>query len=177
MVFGGKSDKPDDSDKSDKQDDEEQTLPQFEKGEHGPHEPALTEKQTTPPKPYTEATLLRAMETAGKTVDDEELRDALKANGIGRPSTRAAIIETLYKRQYISKVRKSLEPTPTGIALIGVIQEELLKSAELTGQWEKKLRDIEAHKYDAGQFIDELKQLTAQLVQQVLADGTRRMSC
>ena len=115
------------------------------------------------------------METAGKTVDNEELRDALKANGIGRPSTRAAIIETLYKRQYIRKVRKSLEPTPTGIALIGVINEELLKSAELTGQWEKKLRDIEAHKYSAAQFIDELKQMTAQVVQEVMSDGTRRM--
>ena len=115
------------------------------------------------------------METAGKTVDNDELRDALKANGIGRPSTRAAIIETLFKRQYISKVRKSLEPTPTGIALIGVIQEDLLKSAELTGQWEKKLRDIEAHKYDARQFLDELKQMTAQIVQQVMSDGTRRL--
>ena len=174
-VFGGKSDKSDESDKSDPSDDKEQTLPAFEKGEHGPHEPSLTEKQTTPPKPYTEATLLRAMETAGKMVEDEELRDALKANGIGRPSTRAAIIETLYKRNYISKVRKSLEPTPTGIALIGVIQEELLKSAELTGQWEKKLRDIEAHKYSAAQFIDELKVMTTQIVQQVMADGTRRM--
>jgi DNA topoisomerase-3 len=172
-VFGGRGSTPDDESK--KGDEEEQVLPKFEKGEHGPHEPSLTEKQTTPPKPYTEATLLRAMETAGKTVENEELRDALKANGIGRPSTRAAIIETLYKRQYISKVRKSLEPTPTGIALIGVIQEELLKSAELTGQWEKKLRDIEAHKYSAPQFIEELKQMTAQVVQEVLADGTRRM--
>ena len=175
IVFGGKSDKSDESDKSDQSDDKEQVLPAFEKGEHGPHEPSLTEKQTTPPKPYTEATLLRAMETAGKMVEDEELRDALKANGIGRPSTRAAIIETLYKRNYISNVRKSLEPTPTGIALIGVIQEELLKSAELTGQWEKKLRDIEAHKYSAAQFIDELKVMTTQIVQQVMADGTRRM--
>lgn len=175
MVFGGS--KTDAADASDPQDDDkEQTLPSFEKGEHGSHEPTLTEKQTTPPKPYTEATLLRAMETAGKSVDDEELRDALKANGIGRPSTRAAIIETLYKRQYISKVRKSLEPTPTGIALIGVIQEDLLKSVELTGQWEKKLRDIEAKKYSAAQFIDELKQMTAQVVQQVIADGTRRMT-
>ena len=176
VVFGGSSDKTEESDKSDPSDEKEQTLPKFDKGEHGPHEPTLAEKQTTPPKPYTEATLLRAMETAGKTVDNEELRDALKANGIGRPSTRAAIIETLYKRQYISKVRKSLEPTPTGIALIGVIQEELLKSVELTGQWEKKLRDIEAHRYNASQFIDELKQQTVQLVQQVIADGTRRMS-
>ncbi|MBQ8702837.1 MAG: DNA topoisomerase 3 [Bacteroidales bacterium] len=176
VVFGGRPDKPDEADRQDASDEKEQTLPQFEKGEHGPHEPSLTEKQTSPPKPYTEATLLRAMETAGKMVDNEELRDALKANGIGRPSTRAAIIETLYKRQYISKVRKSLEPTPTGIALIGVIQEELLKSAELTGQWEKKLRDIEAHKYDSRQFIDELKQMTARIVQDVLADGTRRMT-
>ena len=177
-VFGGKSDSSENSENSEKSEnaDKEQTLPAFEKGEHGPHEPSLTEKQTTPPKPYTEATLLRAMETAGKTVENDELRDALKANGIGRPSTRAAIIETLYKRNYISKVRKSLEPTPTGIALIGVIKEDLLKSAELTGQWEKKLRDIEAHKYNAVQFLDELKQMTAQIVQQVLSDGTRVMS-
>ena len=175
VVFGGRSEQSDESEQSDKSDDKEQTLPKFEQGEHGSHEPTLTEKQTVPPKPYTEATLLRAMETAGKMVDNEELRDALKANGIGRPSTRAAIIETLYKRQYISKVRKSLEPTPTGIALIGVIREELLKSAELTGQWEKKLRDIEAHKFSAAQFIDELKQQTVQLVQEVIADGTRRM--
>ena len=171
-VFGGKSEQNDEGEKAD---DKEQVLPAFEQGEKGPHEPLLTEKQTTPPKPYTEATLLRAMETAGKTVENEELRDAMKANGIGRPSTRAAIIETLYKRQYISKVRKSLEPTPTGIALIGVIQEELLKSAELTGQWEKKLRDIEAHRYDSHQFIDELKQMVTQIVQQVMADGTRRL--
>ena len=177
VVFGGRSESADNPDNSDNPEspDKEQVLPKFEQGEHGPHEPSLTEKQTTPPKPYTEATLLRAMETAGKTVENEELRDALKANGIGRPSTRAAIIETLYKRQYISKVRKSLEPTPTGIALIGVIQEELLKSAELTGQWEKKLRDIEAHKYDSRQFLDELKQMTARIVQEVMADGTRRM--
>ena len=174
VVFGGKSESSDNAENADNP-DKEQVLPKFDKGEHGPHEPSLTEKQTTPPKPYTEATLLRAMETAGKMVDNEELRDALKANGIGRPSTRAAIIETLYKRQYISKVRKSLEPTPTGIALIGVIQEELLKSAELTGQWEKKLRDIEAHKYSAPQFIEELKQMTAQVVQEVMMDGTRRM--
>ncbi|MBO7101281.1 MAG: DNA topoisomerase 3 [Bacteroidales bacterium] len=175
VVFGGKSESSENSENSENS-DKEQVLPKFEQGEHGPHEPSLTEKQTTPPKPYTEATLLRAMETAGKTVENEELRDALKANGIGRPSTRAAIIETLYKRQYISKVRKSLEPTPTGIALIGVIQEELLKSAELTGQWEKKLRDIEAHKYNAAQFIEELKQMTLQIVQEVMADGTRRMT-
>ena len=173
-VFGGKSESSENSENSENS-DKEQVLPAFEQGEHGPHEPTLTEKQTTPPKPYTEATLLRAMETAGKTVDNEELRDALKANGIGRPSTRAAIIETLYKRQYIQKVRKSLEPTPTGIALIGVIREELLKSAELTGQWEKKLRDIEAHKYNSQQFINELKQMVFEIVQQVMSDGTRRM--
>ena len=165
-VFGGAGSADSDDDKA-KTDDKEQSLPAFKQGEHGPHEPSLTEKQTTPPKPYTEATLLRAMETAGKTVDNEELRDALKANGIGRPSTRAAIIETLYKRQYINKVRKSLEPTQTGIDLIGVIEEGLLKSAELTGQWEKKLRDIEAHKYSAAQFIDELKAMVTQIVNHV----------
>ena len=172
IVFGSRGA---DTEKTDQAEEQEQTLPDFKKGEHGPHQPSLAEKQTTPPKPYTEATLLRAMETAGKMVENEELRDALKANGLGRPSTRAAIIETLYKRRYIQKVRKSLEPTSTGIALIGVIQEDLLKSAELTGQWEKKLRDIEAHRYSAAQFLDELKQQTAQLVQQVVADGTRRM--
>ncbi len=175
VVFGGVSDKGDDTERDDKQEDKEQTLPDFKKGERGPHEPTLSEKKTVPPKPYTEATLLRAMETAGKTVENEELRDALKANGIGRPSTRAAIIETLYKRNYISKVRKNLEPTATGIALIGVIKEELLKSAELTGQWEKKLRDIEAKKYDSAQFIGELKQMVTEIVQEVMSDGTRRM--
>ena len=173
-VFGGKGASSDDESK--KGEEEEQPLPSFTEGEHGPHEPSLAEKQTTPPKPYTEATLLRAMETAGRSVDNEELRDALKANGIGRPSTRAAIIETLYKRQYIRKVRRNLEPTPTGIALIGVIHEDLLKSAELTGRWEKKLRDIEAHKYDAALFIDELKQMVADLVQQVISDGSSRMT-
>ena len=178
VVFGGKSDNSDNPESPDnlENQDKEQTLPAFEKGEKGPHEPMLAEKQTTPPKPYTEATLLRAMETAGKMVDNEELRDALKANGIGRPSTRAAIIETLFKRGYIQRVRKSLEPTSTGIALVGVIQEELLKSAELTGQWEKKLRDIEARKYDAARFIEELKQMTVEVVQQVMSDGTRRMT-
>ena len=116
--------------------DEERTLPDFTKGESGPHTPTLTAKETTPPKPFTEATLLRAMETAGRTVDNEELRDALKENGIGRPSTRAAIIQTLFRRGYIRRRNKSLEATPTGVELIGVIKEELLKSAELTGQWE-----------------------------------------
>ena len=157
-----------------KDDDEEKTLPNFQKGEHGPHTPTLSEKQTTPPKPYTEATLLRAMETAGKFVEDEELRDALKENGIGRPSTRAAIIETLVKRNYIRKERKNLIATTTGIELIDVIHEELLKSAELTGQWEKKLREIESHKYDPHQFIDELKQMVTQIVQQVMLDTSNR---
>ena len=155
-------------DDDEKRTDDEQVLPPFEVGEHGPHEPQLQQKQTSPPKPYTEATLLRAMETAGKTVENEELREALKANGIGRPSTRAAIIETLLKRKYIVKVRKSLEPTPTGINLIATIQNDLLKSAELTGLWEKKLRDIEAHRYSAPQFIEELKTMVASIVQQVM---------
>ena len=154
--------------------DEERTLPAFKKGESGPHIPNLAEKQTTPPKPYTEATLLRAMETAGKFVEDEELRDALKENGIGRPSTRAAIIETLFKRGYIRRVRKSLAPTPTGIELIGLIHEELLKSAELTGIWERKLRQIERHEYDAKTFIEELKQMVSELVLAVLSDNTNR---
>ena len=164
VVFGGRSDKTDDSDKPDQSDDNEQVLPAFEQGEHGPHEPSLAEKLTTPPKPYTEATLLRAMETAGKTVDNEELRDAMKANGIGRPSTRAAIIETLFRRNYIVRVRKSIEPTETGIQLVSLIKQDLLKSAELTGQWEKKLRDIEARKYDASQFIQELKTMVDDVV-------------
>ena len=147
--------------------EEEKTLPAFQKGEHGPHTPTLTEKWTTPPKPYTEATLLRAMETAGKTVADEELRDAMKENGIGRPSTRAAIIETLFKRNYIRKERKSLIATDTGINLISLIHNDLLKSAELTGLWEKKLREIESHKYDAAQFVYELKTMVWQLVNEV----------
>jgi DNA topoisomerase-3 len=136
--------------------------------------PTLTEKWTTPPKYYTEATLLRAMETAGKLVDDETLRAALKENGIGRPSTRAAIIETLFKRHYIRKERKNLVATPTGIELIDLIHEELLKSAELTGIWEKKLRDIEHKKYDAHQFVDELKVQVTEIVQQVMGDSTNR---
>ena len=157
-----------------KPDDEERMLPTFTKGESGPHTPTLTEKMTTPPKYYTEATLLRAMETAGKLVDNEELRAAMKENGIGRPSTRAAIIETLFKRHYIRKERKNLVATPTGMELIDLIHEELLKSAELTGIWEKKLRDIEAKKYDPKQFIDELKQQVADIVQQVISDRSNR---
>ena len=147
----------------------------FVVGEQGPHTPTLTQKETQPPKPYTEATLLRAMETAGRFVDDEELRDAMKENGIGRPSTRAAIIQTLYKRGYMRKAGKSaLEATPTGVELIGLIKEELLKSAELTGRWEKKLRQIESHEYNAPQFIAELKQMVTDIVLQVLADPTNR---
>ena len=154
--------------------EEEGTLPPFTKGETGPHTPTLTQKETTPPKPFTEATLLRAMETAGRNVDDEELREAMKENGIGRPSTRAAIIQTLYKRGYIRQQRKSLEATPTGIALIGLIQEELLKSAELTGLWENKLRQIERRTYSAQQFVAELKQMVSELVHTVLCDNTNR---
>ena len=154
--------------------DEEKTLPIFAKGEHGPHQPQLAEKWTSPPKPYTEATLLRAMETAGKLVDDESLREVMKENGIGRPSTRAAIIETLFKRNYIKKIRKSLEPTPTGIELISLIREDLLKSAELTGIWEKKLREIEQHKYEARQFLDELKQMVTEIVTTVMMDNSNR---
>ena len=147
---------------------------QFEKGESGPHQPELMERWTQPPKPYTEGTLIRAMETAGKLVDDEELRDAMKENGIGRPATRAEIIKTLYKRNYVTQVRKSLVATPTGIELIGLIREELLKSAELTGIWEKRLREIEAKRYDARQFMSELKQMVTEIVHQVLADNTPR---
>jgi len=160
--------------KKEGQEDEEKTLPIFTKGEHGPHQPQLAEKWTSPPKPYTEATLLRAMETAGKLVDDESLREVMKENGIGRPSTRAAIIETLFKRNYIRKVRKSLEPTPTGIELIGLIHEDLLKSAELTGIWEKKLREIEQHKYEVRQFLDELKQMVTEIVTSVMLDNSNR---
>lgn len=154
--------------------DEEGVLPDFVKGESGPHKPTLGEKWTQPPKPYTEATLLRAMETAGKLVDNDELRDALKENGIGRPSTRAAIIETLFKRNYIRKERKNLFPTATGVELIDTIQEELLKSAELTGLWEKKLRQIERGTYEARTFLEELKLMVHQVVINVLSDQTGR---
>ena len=153
---------------------EERTLPVFVKGESGDHIPSLAEKWTTPPKFYTEATLLRAMETAGKFVENEELRAALKENGIGRPSSRASIIETLFKRHYIKRERKNLIATPTGVELIDLIREELLKSCELTGIWEKKLRDIEHKKYDAGQFIEELKAQIAEIVRDVLSDTTNR---
>ena len=147
---------------------------QWKKGEQGPHLPELQEKWTQPPRPYTEATLLRAMETAGKLVDNDELRDALKENGIGRPSTRAAIIETLFKRNYIRKDRKTLVATPTGIELIGLIHEDLLKSAELTGLWEKKLREIEKSTFQASQFLEELKQMVTEIVNAVLSDNSNR---
>ena len=163
----------DKTDKADeKEEDEERTLPSFVNGESGPHTPELAEKWTQPPKPYTEATLLRAMETAGKFVDNDELRDALKENGIGRPSTRAAIIETLYKRNYIKKERKSLYPTRMAMNLVDLIHEELLKSAELTGIWEKHLREIERGNYQPVQFISELKQMVTELVRNVLADNS-----
>lgn len=149
-------------------------LPTFVKGEAGPHKPTLTEKHTTPPPYYTEATLLRAMETAGKFVDNEELRAAMKENGIGRPSSRAAIIETLFRRHYIRREKKRIVATATGKALIDIIHEELLKSPELTGIWEKKLRDIEHKQYDAGQFISELKEQITAIVNQVLADNSNR---
>ena len=172
-VLYQKSEMQTDSDGQNKE-TEERTLPVFVKDETGPHVPSLMEKWTTPPKPYTEATLLRAMETAGKFVDNEELRDALKENGIGRPSTRAAIIETLFKRRYIRKERKSLVATPTGVELIGLIHEDLLKSAELTGLWERKLRQIERCDYSATQFIGELKQMVTDIVDSVRADSSNR---
>lgn len=159
---------------TDEEEDDNSVLPAFVKGESGPHVPDLNEKWTQPPRPYTEATLLRAMETAGKLVDNDELRDALKENGIGRPSTRAAIIETLFKRNYIRKEKKNLVATPTGIELIQMIHEELLKSAELTGIWEKKLREIERRTYDARQFLEELKQMVQDVVHSVLSDNTNR---
>ena len=168
VVFGAEPKDTDDS----QPEEEGGVLPEFIKGENGPHQPILKESWTNPPKPYTEATLLRAMETAGKLVENDELRDALKENGIGRPSTRAAIIETLFKRNYIRKERKNLYPTATGKELIGTIHEELLKSAELTGLWEKKLRQIEKGTYEARTFLDELKQMVNQIVINVLSDQT-----
>lgn len=160
-------------DNNNQEEDKEQTLPDFQVGEKGPHKPQIVEKMTQPPAYYTEATLLRAMETAGKAVEDEELREALKENGIGRPSTRAAIIETLFKRDYIRRDRKRILATPKGISLIDVIKEELLKSAELTGIWEKKLRDIEKGNYEATAFIDELKKMVTDIVHAVIADNSR----
>ena len=162
--------------KEENNDDNENTLPAFTKGESGPHSPALAEKWTQPPKPYTEATLLRAMETAGKSVEDEELRDALKENGIGRPSTRAAIIETLFKRHYIRKDKKNLVATQTGVELIATIRDELLKSAELTGIWENKLRKIERNEYKAADFLEELKKMVSEIVLHVLSDNSGKIT-
>ncbi len=164
VVFAGET--------TDDDKEKENILPEFIVGESGPHTPGLAEKWTQPPKNYTEATLLRAMETAGKLVEDEELRDAMKENGIGRPSTRAAIIETLFKRNYIRREKKNIVATPTGIELIGLIRNELLKSAELTGQWEKKLRDIEKRQYEAKTFIEELKAMLNEVVNDVLRDNS-----
>ena len=164
VVFAGEA--------TDDDKEKENILPEFTKGESGPHTPGLAEKWTQPPKNYTEATLLRAMETAGKLVDDEELRDAMKENGIGRPSTRAAIIETLFKRNYIRREKKNIVATQTGIELIGLIRNELLKSAELTGRWEKKLRDIEKKQYEAKTFIEELKEMLNEVVTSVLRDNS-----
>ena len=172
VVLG--KDKPKSEEEEKKADDEERTLPTFVKGESGVHKPTLTEKWTTPPPYYNEASLLRAMETAGKFVEDETLRAAMKENGIGRPSSRASIIETLFKRRYIKRDKKRLIATPTGIELIDLIREELLKSCELTGIWEKKLRDIEHQKYDAQQFIEELKQQVAEIVHEVMTDTSNR---
>ena len=163
VVFAGET--------ADEKEEKEKILPRFTKGKSGPHTPELAEKWTTAPKPFTEATLLRAMETAGKLVDNEELRDAMKENGIGRPSTRANIIETLFKRGYMRREKKNIAATPTGIELIGLIKNELLKSAELTGQWEKKLRDIEKRQYEAKTFIDELKVMLNNVVNEVLGDN------
>ncbi len=168
------SESPENTESAEKKEDEERTLPTFVKGESGNHQPTLTEKWTTPPPYYNEASLLRAMETAGKFVEDETLRAAMKENGIGRPSSRASIIETLFKRHYIRRERKRLVATPTGIELIDLIREELLKSCELTGIWEKKLRDIEHKKYDAGQFIQELKDQVTAIVTDVMRDPTNR---
>lgn len=160
------------ADDKENDDDDNGIMPTFVEGESGPHEPSLLKKTTQPPKNYTEGTLLRAMETAGKFVDDDELRDAMKENGIGRPSTRASIIETLHKRHYIAKQRKSLVATPAGIQLIDTIKEELLKSAKLTGLWENKLRKIERGEFSAQQFIDELKALVNEIVLNVLKDNS-----
>lgn len=177
VVYAGDK-RQEDTDKSDKNEKEDEEtagiLPPFTKGESGPHAPKLVKKTTQPPKYFTEGTLLKAMETAGALVDDEDLREALKANGIGRPSTRAAIIEILYKRGYIVKERKSLRATPAAIELVALIKEELLKSAKLTGIWEGKLRQIEHEEYSAKDFIDQIKQMISEITISVLRDPTNR---
>ncbi|MDE5686356.1 MAG: DNA topoisomerase III, partial [Paramuribaculum sp.] len=158
--------------KEEKDKESDSILPVFTVGESGPHKPELLKKATQPPKFYTEGTLLRAMETAGKTIDDEELRDAMKENGIGRPSTRATIIETLHRRHYICRDKKNIKATPAGIDLISLISVELLKSAKLTGIWENKLRRIEKGSYDSREFIGELKQMISEIVVRVLSDNS-----
>jgi DNA topoisomerase-3 len=158
------------------EEEKQQLMPTFQKGEQGPHEPSLEKKQTTPPKYFTEATLLRAMETAGKQVDDEEMREVMKANGIGRPSTRANIIETLFRRRYISRKRKALIPNATGIELIGSIRNDLLKSAELTGRWEMKLGQIERGNYDVKTFLKEMKTMVSELMAEVKKESAKAIS-
>ena len=167
-------DKKDDSEKKDKE--EEQLIPEFKVGEKGEHSPLIHQGKTSPPKPYTEATLLRAMETAGKQVDDEELRELMKSSGIGRPSTRANIIETLFKRKYIERKKKNLMATTTGVELIDTIEDELLKSPELTGEWEFKLRKIEKGEYEASQFKDELIQMVTDLTRKVISEKAKIIS-
>ena len=169
-------DQKDNSEKSEKDKDEEQNIPEFTVGEKGDHKPLIHQGKTSAPKPYTEATLLRAMETAGKQVEDEELREMMKNNGIGRPSTRANIIETLFKRKYIEKKKKNLIATNTGIGLIDTIEDELLKSPELTGEWESKLRKIEKGEYEANQFKDELIQMVTDLTKKVVASKGKSIS-
>ncbi|AWW29073.1 DNA topoisomerase III [Echinicola strongylocentroti] len=168
-----KDNKKEKEDGDSKEEEEEGILPSFEKGEHGPHHPTLKEKTTKPPRNYTEASLLRAMETAGKQVEDDELRDLMKANGIGRPSTRASIIETLFRRKYIQRKKKLVVPTEMGIQLIGTIQNELLKSAELTGQWEKQLKEIEEGEFSAITFIANMKKMVAELVREVKHESSK----
>jgi DNA topoisomerase III len=162
--------------KKGKEKEEERLMPTFEVGEKGPHEPKIHQGKTSPPKAYTEATLLRAMETAGKQVEDEEMREMLKENGIGRPSTRANIIETLYKRKYIEKKKKNIFATQTGIDLIDTIENDLLKSPELTGVWERKLRQIEKGEYDPAVFKNELIQMVVDLTVEVKNSHGRRIS-
>lgn len=173
VLFEKINKKTPESDKSDKEDDSK-ILPPFSKGDQGSHTPSVVKRTTKPPKPYTEGTLLKAMETAGAHVDDEELRESLKANGIGRPSTRAAIIEILYKRGYIKKVKKSIRATDTGINLISLIKEELLKSPKLTGMWEGKLRMIERGNYSPAEFIDSLKKMVFEITDSVITDSSNR---
>ena len=160
--------------KAKKELNEQATLPSFSKGEKGAHEPSFLEKETKPPRNFTEASLLRAMETAGKQVDDDEMRELMKENGIGRPSTRASIIETLFRRKYIERKKKLVLPTQTGIDLINIIDNELLKSAELTGRWEKRLKEIERGEFNAGTFINNMKKMVDELVVEVRSNTSKK---